>query len=842
MRIVNKAVYFTLLLLILPSLNNINNVVYMAEGDYGIKINENIHASLSGRVWLYLKNYTITPEMWRDEDIQLYTKSADGIFRVYNENTIFSSNFMVGFDAAGPFPYQNEPSIAVNPNNPDNLVVGSHDYNYDPPVAFTSFDGGETWNFSIMELSLPTDWFGSDPALAVDRNGNFYYAYMSIGSMEVTVSYYGYNYTYYVWGADILVSRSVDGGLTWTKYISAMNRNITGATAPPIIYTLLYDKPYIATGPNIFNLDDDIIVISSTRYMDLLDEEYRFVGTMAIVVTVSTDGGLTWSTPVNVSPVISWEYYTEYELRVVQGSMPAIAPNGTIYVAYYDSGEDGWLSGSAYIMVTKSVDGGLTWTNPRVAATIQTELSYYAFPAYFRWWSSMFPIIKVGPDGTVYIVYCDDPDGFIGPDRSDVFLVKSSDGGITWSTPVRINDDKTDNAQFFPWIDVDDKGIIHVIWGDRRLDPADFAYDVYYAKSDDGGDTFSQNMRVTDYSNNPIFGLSSFFIGDYFNIDVVGDNIYVVWTDNRRDMIFKGGFYWKGVQQDIYMAKVGDRYKPKMEIKPNIVEAGQNSIVQVTVKNLSPEANYALVISGDMYTRRLLIADLNGSINISFPLLISSPGSYNISLVNFATNEVIVKSTLNIISSEPLEVKVTVSPQLFRGETAVFTITTLYKGRVVDAVVEKALLITSDGKTINLIENVTKIDTGIYTIIYSIPIEASLGTYTLILSFSYIDNYVNSYGLAITSFTLSEVMTNLVDEVFKLSLAVEEMNKDILSQIDNLRTTIQVSAEDLRSYIKELTVELDEELKRYSVLINMISTIILIAVVITTGFMLKKVG
>jgi hypothetical protein len=343
--------------------------------------------------------------------------------------------------------------------------------------------------------------------------------------------------------------------------------------------TLLYDKPYIAVGASVVNPGKDVIVVTATRFMDMLilDPETwteKFVGTMAITVTVSHDGGLTWTPPINVSPVIMWEYGVGGVPRVVQGSMPAVAPDGTIYVAYYDSGLDGWLSGSAYIMVTRSLDGGLTWEEPRIAAVIKTEMEYYATPAFFRWWSSMFPVIKVGPDGTVYIVFCMDPDGPFGPDRGDVFLVKSTDGGKTWTPPIRVNDDDTVNAQFFPWIDVDEEGVIHVIWGDRRLDPWDFAYDIYYAASYDGGETFTENMRVTDYTNNPLFGLSFFFIGDYFNVDASGGQIYVVWTDSRRSMSYMGGFYWAGLQQDIYMAKVGPRPKPSMEVKPDVAEAG----------------------------------------------------------------------------------------------------------------------------------------------------------------------------------------------------------------------------------------------------------------------------
>ena len=105
-------------------------------------------------------------------------------------------------------------------------------------------------------------------------------------------------------------------------------------------------------------------------------------------------------------------------------------------------------------------------------------------------------------------------------------MVKSTDGGDTWSAPVRVNDDESGKHQFFTWMTVDQiTGKLWFVFYDRRNYP-DLRTDVYMAVSDDGGETFT-NFKV---SEEPFIPDTGHFFGDYNNISAVNDVVRPIWT------------------------------------------------------------------------------------------------------------------------------------------------------------------------------------------------------------------------------------------------------------------------------------------------------------------------
>ncbi len=131
--------------------------------------------------------------------------------------------------------------------------------------------------------------------------------------------------------------------------------------------------------------------------------------------------------------------------------------------------------------------------------------------------------------GTVYVVWSDQRNG---TNDTDVFLARSLDGGETWSEPIRVNDDTTGTHQFFPWATIDQStGAVYVVFYDRR-NYTDTRTDVYLAVSADGGETFT-NERI---SRSPFTPTASVFFGDYINIAAANGRVYPIWMrmDNRR--------------------------------------------------------------------------------------------------------------------------------------------------------------------------------------------------------------------------------------------------------------------------------------------------------------------
>ncbi|HET9959099.1 MAG TPA: hypothetical protein VFQ61_31630 [Polyangiaceae bacterium] len=259
------------------------------------------------------------------------------------------------------------------------------------------------------------------------------------------------------------------------------------------------------------------------------------------VTSYSDDAGKTWA-PVAHLPNSG---------GAGQGVYPAVAPNGDVYMALVNRAfniggvQDQWIYGSK--------DGGQTWSKLADIGTAQLQpedanatqdCGRQALNGHIRNLSS--PQIVATPDSSasagyvIHAIYPYDSDG-AGPDHSNVFYRRSSDGASTWSAEVQLNDDGTNTDQFYPALGVDESGVLAASWYDRRLDPlGNTSFDRYLTVSADGGLSWSTNERVSDVSSPvaqtlPNFdGLASCYHGDYDQIAVSGGVAHLIWSDDRR--------------------------------------------------------------------------------------------------------------------------------------------------------------------------------------------------------------------------------------------------------------------------------------------------------------------
>ncbi|MCF8388716.1 MAG: T9SS type A sorting domain-containing protein, partial [Bacteroidales bacterium] len=185
----------------------------------------------------------------------------------------------------------------------------------------------------------------------------------------------------------------------------------------------------------------------------------------------------------------------------------------------------------------KSSDGGVTW-GPDNAI-----LTYDLPPINLNGGSDArakgAAVIRVMPSNPneLYIVYAADPDQ-TGPDEGDIFLIKSTDGGTNWSSPAQVNDDHTNNDQVMPWMEIKPNGIIDIVWYDRRNDPADLQWDVYFTSSTDGGNSFAVNTQVNTgmyFSPNP-WKTFDVWMGEYPGLAVDNNSAYIGYTSSIPDM------------------------------------------------------------------------------------------------------------------------------------------------------------------------------------------------------------------------------------------------------------------------------------------------------------------
>ena len=507
----------------------------------------------------------------------------------------FSRNILIPEDFSA-LTFQTEPSIAIDPKDPDHLLVGLIDYNFTDMVSYTSIDGGTSWEgphhakYPRKELAV-----AGDPIVAFDRQGNAYYAFISLNIQEFTVGpILGQALV-----SAISLNSSSDGGFTWENPVQAASSRIVTIPLPPDadlrprgrIETGFLDKPWMTIGPHPTDPDRDVIYVLYTKFIDISEvfwiDELPFLGAPALETVIemvkSEDGGLTWTSPVEVSPRAQYTILLnaitqegpsqETAVRqVVQGPTLTVADDGTLYVGWLDTTDDDSFEGLAEIYVRRSDDAGETF-EPAQRVSGFLEPGFRSRNAPFRSWSSAFPKLAAGLDDEVYVAWVaipnDNPE-----DDGDVFMVGSTDRGETWSRRKQVNDDDTDHFQFFPELTVGPDGTLHAMWGDLRDDPDEVSYHIYYASSEDGGNTWSVNSRVTDFPSNPNRAFpGGRFIGDYFGIEATDEDVYMVWADSRL-----GEF--GPANQKIGFARQRLMPSPSIFISPPSGPAGEDIIVQ----------------------------------------------------------------------------------------------------------------------------------------------------------------------------------------------------------------------------------------------------------------------
>lgn len=376
----------------------------------------------------------------------------------------------------GTLHYPNEPSIMINPKNTSQILAGANTSNY-----YYSADGGFTWE--NKDLISPQLGVWGDPCIIVDTAGSFYYFHLS-------------NPTNGNWIDRIVCQRTDDFTNSWTAG-SGIGLNGTKAQ----------DKEWAVVDPASNN-----IYVTWTQFDEYGSENPN--DSSIIRFSKSIDQGVTWSEPLRLSKTAGDCIDSD---NTVEGAVPAVGPEGQIYVAW---------AGPQGIVFDRSLDGGETWLeNDRLLSDFPGGWDF-AIPGIMR--TNGFPVticdLSNGPHrGTIYINWSDQRNG---PDDTDVWMIKSTDGGETWSERIRVNDDEPGKHQFFNWMCVDQMtGKLWCIFYDRR-NYTDTQTDVYMAMSEDGGETFT-NFKV---SNTPFIPSSWIFFGDYNNISACNDVVRPIWT------------------------------------------------------------------------------------------------------------------------------------------------------------------------------------------------------------------------------------------------------------------------------------------------------------------------
>jgi len=265
---------------------------------------------------------------------------------------------------------------------------------------------------------------------------------------------------------------------------------------------------------------------SSPYYGRIYSSFVKLISPYPIYFTHSDDEALNWSTPFIINPSPA---------RRCIGPSIVIDKNGKLFVC--------WASITAtapffedYVSFASSTDGGSTWQN--ISNIFDVNGIYGTLPEKGGIRVNGLPRIAIDKSagsrsGWLYIVTTDKNISPAGSD-ADIVLHRSTDGGLTWSEGIRINQDEKNNGkiQYFPAIDIDNNGGINIIYYDDRNTSSDSA-EIFLSRSTDGGETWSDRV-ISDhkFKPKPVVGGSSNFQGDYITLIANGRKLYCYWMDD----------------------------------------------------------------------------------------------------------------------------------------------------------------------------------------------------------------------------------------------------------------------------------------------------------------------
>jgi len=399
--------------------------------------------------------------------------------------------------------FDGEPFIIVNPYNNDNIVIAWLGFtnltDYIQIKTRTSFDGGLTWN-PIVSIPHAESYYtnAADPCMAFNKDGDLFLAYINSNGSSSDPFY----------GA-IYVCKSTDGGLTWENPVEVVNYNIDPDR-------VVIDRPWIAIDRSNDTATQGNIYITSMNAKTAIPDYHPYI-------SISTDNGNSFTfKELDDTNWLSGNYINQpmptpdvNSDGVLAAVYPSYVPSQNLFAQY---------------VFAKSTDGGNSFSYNTVFTTTGTN-------AYNENTKNGY-LLKSNPSNpNHYILLYPTAEN----NDIDIFMRESIDGGLTWSSSIRVNDDPINNGkiQDLVWADFNEEGDIIVSWRDRR-NGADSTYltssEIWAAYRDKDSTNFESNFQITDQ----LVDFDSILLeagNDFMGINLIGDDIHVTWGDPRTNRL-----------------------------------------------------------------------------------------------------------------------------------------------------------------------------------------------------------------------------------------------------------------------------------------------------------------
>lgn len=394
--------------------------------------------------------------------------------------------------------FEGEPYLAINPLNSQNIVVAWMGYVFNSGSGLTikvksSFNGGQTWNNAVKMPHIISTYKSADPSMAFDGNGNLFLSYVDYRENPDSGGVY--------------LFKSVDGGLAWSSPIQILNAYADGGKLP-------IDRPWLV----INNAGDKLYLTTKPApWIPAPNRPY---------FTTSIDSGATWQ---------PWRYIdtTGYLVgNLIAAPMAAPSCLGNKFCAVYPSYVASQNIYPQYIIALTNNTGSSfsyqsVFSGNNFVANDTAKVGY------------KFLIDPTDANHYVFIFFYS-PFGDI-----DIMLTESLNAGITWTNPVRVNDDTQGNGkmQDLAWADFDTDGDLIITWRDRRNATGigyTTAFEFFAAFRKKDSLNFAPNFPISDssVSYNSILAQNG---NDFMSVALRNDTLSAVWgstADGSLDIWF----------------------------------------------------------------------------------------------------------------------------------------------------------------------------------------------------------------------------------------------------------------------------------------------------------------
>ena len=393
------------------------------------------------------------------------------------------------YDLSASHYFDGEPFLAIDPHHSNHIIVAWMGVSVGSLLGIktkVSFDRGNSWSATTFLPHIEARYHSADPSIVFDTAGYAYACYIDYKEAPDSGG---------VW-----IARSPDGGLTWATPKHVIDVFSDGAKMP-------IDRPWFCINP----VNNDFYITTKPPSWVTLPNRPYF--------SVSKDAGTTWA----------WRYldttaYLTGTLIAAPMATPAVGGDGVVHVVYpsYVTSQN---VRPGFLIASSTTDG---------ASFNYHTVGYSSTPANDSLAKQGYHL-AVDPTNPNHLVF-----NFLNKQNGDldVFITESTNGGNTWTSFARVNDDAVGNGkmQDLPWCGFDVNGDLIVGWRDRRNAPGtgyQQAAEIWGAVKRKDSTSFSPNFRISD----TIAPFNAQYLdtngNDFMCIDLRNDTMYAVWGDVR---------------------------------------------------------------------------------------------------------------------------------------------------------------------------------------------------------------------------------------------------------------------------------------------------------------------